>query len=419
MHDIEYIRNNPQAFDQALKKRNLHNMTEKILTLDKKIRANKTNLQELQQQKNQLAKQIGALKAQGQDTKKLFIEAEKLKAKLIKLNDDELSIELKNILSSLPNILSSQVPAGTSEKENIEIKKWGKIKKLNFTPKHHYELNKEFDLLDFANASKISGARFVLLKGDLAKLERILANFMLDLLVREFNFSEVSVPLLVTKNSLYGTGQLPKFADESFATTDHRWLIPTAEVPLTNLVREQILLEEELPLRFCAHTPCFRSEAGAAGKDSRGMIRLHQFNKVEMVSITTANQAKQEHEKMTNIAETILQKLNIPYRVMLLCAGDTGFSARKTYDIEAWLPSQNHYREISSCSNCGDFQARRMKARFKDQDKKTHFVHSLNGSALAIGRTMIAILENYQNPDGTITIPDILVPAMGKDFIKL
>ena len=419
MHDIEYIRNNPAEFDSALKKRNLSNMAEKILSLDKEIRANKTNLQELQQQKNQLAKQIGVLKAQGQDAKNLFIEAEKVKAELAKLNDDKLSIELKKILSSLPNILSSKVPLGNSEDDNVEIKKWGKIKELDFNPKHHYELNKEFDLLDFNHASKISGARFVLLKGDLAKLERILANFMLDILTKEFNFTEVSVPLLVNQNSLYGTGQLPKFADESFSTTDHRWLIPTAEVPLANLVREEILSKEELPLRFCAHTPCFRSEAGAAGKDTRGMIRLHQFNKVEMVAITTPDQSEQEHEKMTNIAETILQKLNIPYRVMLLCAGDTGFSAKKTYDIEVWLPSQKNYREISSCSNCADFQARRMKARFKDQDKNIHFIHSLNGSALAVGRTLLAILENYQNPDGTITVPEILVPAMGKDLIRL
>jgi seryl-tRNA synthetase len=419
MHDIEYIRNNPQLFDQELQRRDLDIKSQEILALDTEIRHNKTNLQQLQQQKNQLAKEIGSLKSQGKDAKELFIQAEKIKSDIAKLSNDELATKLQKLLASLPNLLALDVPKGKSEADNVEIRKWGKINSKDFIEKEHYQLNQQLSLLDFTNAAKISGSRFAILKGDLARLERILASFMLDMLTQQYDFTEVAPPLLVKGDSLYGTGQLPKFAQESFTTTDNRWLIPTAEVPLVNLVSKEIIAKEALPLKFAAYTPCFRSEAGAAGKDTKGMIRLHQFNKVEMVVITTPEQSEKEHERITNIAELILQKLNLPYRVMLLAAGDTGFSAKKTYDIEVWLAGQKQYREISSCSNCGDFQARRIKARFKDNQNQIKFPHSLNGSALAVGRTLLAILENYQNADGSITVPEILVPAMGKSIIQM
>ena len=342
MHNIEYIRNNPQLFAQELQRRNLTVNVKEILDLDTEIRHNKTNLQQLQQQKNQLAKEIGALKAQGKDAKELFIQADKIKNNIAKLSDDALEKNYKKILASLPNLLALDVPEGKSEAENVEIRKWGEIISKDFNAKEHYELNQQLSLLDFTNAAKISGSRFAILKGDLARLERILANFMLDMLTQQYGFTEIAPPLLVKEDSLYGTGQLPKFAQESFTTTDNRWLIPTAEVPLVNLVSKEIIAKQQLPLRFAAYTPCFRSEAGAAGKDTKGMIRLHQFNKVEMVVITTPEQAEQEHEKITNIAELILQKLGLPYRVMLLASGDTGFSAKKTYDIEVWLAGQKN-----------------------------------------------------------------------------
>jgi len=420
MHNIEYIRKNPEQFDLELSRRGIEKKSAEILQLDSKVRESKTRLQELQQQKNQVVKEIGHLKSKGEDASELFKQADIIKQELQLLeNGSEESNKLESILTSLPNILSNDVIDGKSEDENLEIKKWGDIPEFSFNALEHYEIGEKLGLMDFKKAADISGSRFVLLKGDLAKLERALSRFMLDILTEEYDFEEISSPLLVTEKTLYGSGQLPKFADDSFTTTDNRWLIPTSEVTLVNLVQNTILQEKELPLRFCAHTPCFRSEAGAAGKDTRGMFRMHQFNKVEMVSITHPDNSEEEHEKITTIAQTMLQRLKVPYRVVLLCSGDTGFCSNKTYDIEVWLPGQKKYREISSCSNCKDFQSRRMKARFKNQDNETNFVHTLNGSALAVGRTLIAILENYQNEDGSITIPEALREYMGQDKISM
>ena len=420
MHDLNFIRENPQEFDLALERRNLKPKAHEILALDHKIRSFKGELQELQQQKNKIAKEIGVLKSKGEEAQHLFKEADKVKKRIFELeNNSEIEYKLNDILLSLPNILANDVEEGESEDDNIELKKFGKIKQFHFTPKQHFELGENLGMMDFEQAAIISGSRFVILKNDLAKLERILATFMLDLLTEEYNLQEIMPPLLVNEKAMIGTGQLPKFAEDAFVTTDGKWLISTAEIALANLVQNKILNEKDLPLRFCAYTPCFRSEAGSAGKDSRGMIRLHQFNKVEMVSITNQQSSNNEHEHMLMIAEEILKRLKLPYRVVKLCSKDTGFGAKKTYDIEVWLPGQNCYREISSASNCGDFQARRMKARYKDEDKNIKFVHSLNASALAVGRTLVALIENYQNEDGSINIPEILQPYFkGQTIIK-
>jgi seryl-tRNA synthetase len=420
MHDLNFIRENPQEFDLALERRNLKPKANEILALDHKIRSFKGELQELQQQKNKIAKEIGVLKSKGEEAQHLFKEADKVKKRIFELeNNSEIEHKLNDILLSLPNILANDVEEGESEDDNIELKKFGKIKQFHFTPKQHFELGENLGMMDFEQAAIISGSRFVILKNDLAKLERILATFMLDLLTEEYNLQEIMPPLLVNEKAMIGTGQLPKFAEDAFVTTDGKWLISTAEIALANLVQNKILNEKDLPLRFCAYTPCFRSEAGSAGKDSRGMIRLHQFNKVEMVSITNQQSSNNEHEHMLMIAEEILKRLKLPYRVVKLCSKDTGFGAKKTYDIEVWLPGQNCYREISSASNCGDFQARRMKARYKDEDKNIKFVHSLNASALAVGRTLVALIENYQNEDGSINIPEILQPYFkGQTIIK-
>ncbi|MBT5827460.1 MAG: serine--tRNA ligase [Alphaproteobacteria bacterium] len=420
MHDLNFIRENPQEFDLALERRNLKPKANEILALDHKIRSFKGELQELQQQKNKIAKEIGVLKSKGEEAQHLFKEADKVKKRIFELeNNSEIEYKLNDILLSLPNILANDVEEGESEDDNIELKKFGKIKQFHFTPKQHFELGENLGMMDFEQAAIISGSRFVILKNDLAKLERILATFMLDLLTEEYNLQEIMPPLLVNEKAMIGTGQLPKFAEDAFVTTDGKWLISTAEIALANLVQNKILNEKDLPLRFCAYTPCFRSEAGSAGKDSRGMIRLHQFNKVEMVSITNQQSSNNEHEHMLMIAEEILKRLKLPYRVVKLCSKDTGFGAKKTYDIEVWLPGQNCYREISSASNCGDFQARRMKARYKDEDKNIKFVHSLNASALAVGRTLVALIENYQNEDGSINIPEILQPYFkGQTIIK-
>ena len=418
MHDIDYIRENSEEFDEQLARRGIEKYSEKILELDRTVRESKTRLQILQQKKNQVAKEIGFLKSQGKDAVEVLRNAEKIKIEIKELEENsEVEKELHDVLSSLPNILSKEVIKGNDENDNQEIKKWGEINTPSFKTLNHYDLGEKLGLMDFNLGAKISGSRFVVLKGELARLERVLANFMLDLLIKKFDFEEVAPPFLVNSKTLYGSGQLPKFSEDCFVTTDNKWLIPTAEVPLVNLVQGDLLREKELPLRFCAYTPCFRSEAGAAGKDTRGMIRLHQFSKVEMVAITHPDKSEEEHEQMLGIAEEILQQLKIPYRVVLLCSGDTGFSSRKTYDLEVWLPGQEAYREISSCSNCGDFQARRMKTRFKNDAGKINFVHSLNGSSLAVGRTLVAILENYQNEDGSITIPEVLVPYFGKSSI--
>jgi len=425
MHDIKWIRENPKVFDEAMKKRGLGPVADEIIKHDKEKRKGISNLQELQHKTNALAKKIGELKAQKQNADDLIAESKELKAKIAEVKQREEQGEdvteelVDGLLYTLPNILALDVPEGESEEDNVEIRRWGVLPSFDFHPKEHFDLGENLGLMDFEQTAKISGARFVTLKGQLARLERALANFMLDIHTKEFGYIEVSPPLLVKDNAVFGTAQLPKFETDLFKTTDGRWLIPTAEVSLTNMVRESIIEEEKLPLRFCAYTPCFRSEAGSAGKDTRGMIRQHQFSKVEIVSITTPEKSEEEHERLTNVAEEILKRLELPYRVMLLCSADTGFGSNKTYDIEVYLPGQLHYREISSCSNFGAFQARRMNARFRSKAQKENvFAHTLNGSALAVGRTIVAILENYQNQDGTIKIPKVLQPYMdGQELI--
>ncbi len=422
MHDIKFIRENPKMFDAFMKRRGLKPISNEILELDKERRDILTKLQIKQSERNRISKEIGASVKNNSENKILFQKVLKIKESLVVLEkeESELSQKIDKILMELPNILDKSVPDGSDEKQNKLIRKFGNFKSFSFIPKDHVELGENLNLMDFNTASKISGARFVILRGKLAKLERAIANFMLDIHTKEFNYMETVPPFLVWGNALEGTGQLPKFESDLFQTIDNRWLIPTAEVPLTNFVREKILDYSDLPLRFTAYTPCFRSEAGASGKDTRGMIRQHQFSKVELVSITTKEKSDNELEYMTNCAETILKNLDLPYRVVKLCSGDTGFSASQTLDIEVWLPGQKNddgsfgtYREISSCSNCRDFQARRMKSRTRDRDKNIEFVHTLNGSALAVGRTMIAIIENYQQDDGSIIVPDSLIKYTG------
>jgi seryl-tRNA synthetase len=376
-------------------------------------------MQELQQQSNEAARMIGELKSKGQNADEWMKKSKIIKEKMLHLKqqqencEDTVSRVIDELLITLPNIPADDVPEGESEEDNVEIRRWSEPKTFHFSAKTHEALGEAMGLMDSDTAAKISGSRFTILKGDLAHLERALAQFMMDIHTREFLYTEVSVPLLVRDSAMFGAGQLPKFAEDAFSTNDGYWLIPTAEVPLTNMVGDAIIPLEQLPLRYVSCTPCFRSEAGSAGRDTRGMLRQHQFWKVEMVSITTPELSDKEHERMTGCAEEILQRLGLPYRVMLLCASDMGFAARKTYDLEVWLPGQARYREISSCSNCGDFQARRMKARYKATENQNTFVHTLNGSGLAVGRTLIAIMENYQNEDGSIHIPDVLQPYMG------
>ena len=527
MLDLKLIRDNPQAFDAALAKRGpdsksldefelgaelskaaLEIMTERgvgpttgaILALDAARRQTVTTLQDAQSRRNQISKDVGKAKAakREDEAQKLMAEVATLKDAIAtgESRDKEISAKLDDLLAGIPNLPAENVPLG-DESANTEIRRWRDKPNFAFEPKQHFELGEALGMMDFETAAKLSGSRFVVLKGALARMERALANFMLDMHTGEFGYEEVSPPLLVKDPAMFGTGQLPKFSEDlffaasalippdvakraeelesslAFGETKSRdaldevrklkqelegydkdvqskyliylnlieailgsslaradfvrealdlvkklesksWLVPTAEVPLTNLVRESILVTSALPLRFVAHTPCFRAEAGSAGRDTRGMIRLHQFSKVELVSITTPEQSEAEHERMTACAEEVLKRLSLPYRTMVLATGDMGFSARKTYDIEVWLPGQNAYREISSCSNCGDFQARRMNARYRPEGgKDVRFVHTLNGSALAVGRTLVAILENYQQEDGSIRIPDVLVPYMG------
>jgi seryl-tRNA synthetase len=416
MHDLKLLRDDADRFDRGLARRGLGPVAGEILTLDTARRAAQTALQELQSRRNEAARRIGQAKAKGESVEAVMAEMAAAKDRMAELEaeDRRLGEALDHRLSALPNIPADDVPDGLDEHANVEIRRWGVPPELPFAPKQHFELGEQLGLMDFERAAKLSGARFVVLKGALARLERALGAFMLDVHTRDFGYTEISPPLLVNDQTMYGTGQLPKFAEEQFRTTDGRWLIPTAEVSLTNLVADEILDEASLPRRMTAFTPCFRAEAGAAGRDTRGMIRQHQFAKVEMVSIAHPDHAEAEHERMTSAAETILQRLGLPYRVMLLSAGDMGFGARKTYDLEVWLPGQGAYREISSCSNCGEFQARRMKARFRPKDSKnTRFVHTLNGSGLAVGRTMVAVLENYQQGNGTIAVPPALQPYLG------
>ncbi len=416
MFDPKWIRENPIPYDRALARRGVQPVSAKILELDGRWRGAQTNVERLHAERNKLAKEIGIAKAQGRDASELLqrVAASKNRQSELEAEADAYKNQVERILEALPNLPADDVPDGLDETHNRLIRQHGAPPRFDFAAKNHAELGEGLRLMDFARAGKLSGARFVVLYGHLARLERALAQFMLDLHTREFGYREVSPPLLVRDETAFGTGQLPKSAEDMFRTTNGYWLIPTAEVSLTNLVADEILDEGDLPLRVTAWTPCFRSEAGAAGKDTRGMIRQHQFAKVELVSIAHPDHSAAEHERMTHCAEEVLKRLGIAYRVMLLCAGDMGFAARKTYDIEVWLPGQDTYREISSCSNCGDFQARRMKARFRPKEGKgTRFVHTLNGSGLAVGRTLIAVLENYQQGNGTISVPDALKPYMG------
>jgi seryl-tRNA synthetase len=415
MHDIRLIRENPQAFDAALKRRAMNPASSEILRLDEEYRATQTAMQDAQARRNDLSRQVGEAKRTGGDADTIMRDVAALKENLTELEnrarlEEE---ELRELLSGLPNRLADDVPEGKDDRDSKEVRRIGTPPAIK-NPKQHFELGEALGLMDIPTAAKLSGSRFTLLRGALARMERALGMLMLDIHTKEHGYTEFSPPLMVRDEIAYGTGSLPKFADDLFRTTTGMWLIPTAEVPLTNIVNGDIVNREELPYRYTAMTPCFRSEAGSAGKDTRGMLRQHQFYKVELVSITAPDQSEAEHERMVASAETVLKRLGLPFRTVVLCTGDTGFASRKTYDIEVWLPGQDTYREISSCSNCWDFQARRMNARCKAAGAKaTEFVHTLNGSGVAIGRTVIAIMENYQQPDGSIVIPEALRPYMG------
>jgi seryl-tRNA synthetase len=417
MHDIRFIRDNPDAFDAGLSLRGMNPHAERLIELDARRRKATTRLQELETERNAKSKEIGKAKAQGDEARfnDLRAEVDRLKGEMEEAAEAARTAEevLNQHLAALPNLPAEDVPQGADETENEEVRGWGEPRRFDFEIKDHVTVGERLGL-DFERAAAMSGARFAVLSGPLARLERALSAFMLDLQTSEHGYREMSVPYLVRDEALFGTGQLPKFAEDQFRTTDNYWLIPTAEVPLTNLVRDAIHAEADFPIRMTAHTPCFRSEAGSAGRDTRGLIRMHQFHKVELVSITTPEQSDEELERMTGCAEEVLRRLQLPYRVMLLCSGDMGFSARRTYDLEVWMPSQDCYREISSCSSCGDFQARRMNARFRREgEKKPEYLHTLNGSGVAVGRALVAILENHQNEDGSVTIPAALRPYMG------
>ena len=420
MHDISLIRKNPDIFVNGWDKRGVKVEINKILDLDNALRATITKLQEYQEERNKISKLVGDANNNNENlSKKYSSEVKNIKLKIKKLEDKKLSLttKIQDELIVLPNIPLKDVPVGSDEGSNIEMNKYGKILKDNKIPPH-FEIGERLNHLDFETASKLSGSRFVISKNNIAKMERALSNFMIDFHVKENGYEEVSVPILVKEDAMFGTGQLPKFEEDQYKTTDGMWLIPTAEVPLTNLVREKVLNQSDLPQRYVAYTQCFRREAGAAGKDTRGLIRLHQFPKVELVSIVNPSKSDIELERMLDSAQKILQQLRLPYRTILLSTGDMGFSASKTYDLEVWFPSQNTYREISSCSNCQDFQARRMNAKYKDKiEKKNLFVHTLNGSGVAVGRALASILENFYNKDGSVTVPEVLRPYM--DGIKV
>ena len=416
MFDIRWIRENPDAFDAAMARRGLDPQSPALLALDAKRRDAQTRAQELQTERNALSKQIGQLKSKGEDASEVMAKVSESKDAQAQAEAEATTASetLNDALSRLPNMPLDDVPDGGGEDDNVEVRRVGDPRTFDFKVRDHVDLGESLGMMDFETAAKLAGSRFVLLSGALARLERALASYMLDHNTAEFGYTEVNPPALVNDKTMFGTGQLPKFGDDLFKTTAGYWLIPTAEVPLTNIVADHIVDEDYLPRRYTAMTWCFRSEAGAAGKDTRGMIRQHQFTKVEMVSITHPDKSLEELERMTSCAEDILTKLGLPFRTMTLCTGDMGAGARKTYDIEVWLPAQDRYREISSCSVCGDFQARRMNARFRVKGEKgTQFVHTLNGSGLAVGRTLIAILENYQQADGSVAIPDVLQPYMG------
>jgi seryl-tRNA synthetase len=424
MHDIRFIRDNPTAFDAALARRGLESSAATILDIDAQRRALQAQLQEMQSRRNSASKEIGARKAKGEDADALIAEVNDIKKQMPELEarEGELATQLDGMLLELPNILDNSVPDGADEDDNELIRSWGEIPQFDFTPRDHVAIGEGLGQMDFALGAKVAGARFVVLQGQLAKLERALAAYMLDLHTGEFGYQETIPPYMVNTQTMTGTGQLPKFAEDLYRADD-KWLIPTAEVPLTNIVADEIVDADALPMRLTAYTPFFRSEAGSAGRDTRGMIRQHQFSKVELVSVTRPEDSAKEHERMTACAEAVLKGLELPYRVVRLCTGDTGFSAQQTYDLEVWLPGQNDgkgmYREISSCSNCGAFQARRMKARFRDDQGETQFVHTLNGSGVAVGRAMIAVLENGQQADGSVRLPDVLHDYMKTDRIAV
>ena len=409
MLNIKDIRNNPDHFQRCLDKRNFTDIKiNDLLRKDEQLRILQTNLQALQEERNKTAKIIS--KATPEERPSLIQKGEAIKKEMLDKESKvkELKDDFDCLISSIPNILHDSVPLGKDENDNVEVRKIGEPKKFNFQPKEHHELSISKEMMDFEASAKVSGARFVYLKGEIAKLHRALGQFFLDTLTQEFGYTELLTPYLVKTEAMFGTGQLPKFEEDQFETTDGRWLIPTSEVSLTNYVREKILQEKDFPHRFTTLSPCFRKEAGSAGKDMHGMIRQHQFYKTEMVSITKADESYEELERMVTIASTLLERLELPHRIVTLCSGDIGFGAAKTYDLEVWLPSQNCYREISSCSNCEDFQARRMKTRYKTSDGENLYCHTLNGSGLAVGRALVAVLENYQKEDGTIDVPKVL-----------
>ena len=417
MFDLKDIRSRPEEYDANWARRGLEAQTPKILELDEKRRGVQTELQEVQNERNVKSKEIGQIKAQGGDADSIMAEVASLKDKMGELEQAErdLSEQLNAILSAIPNQMDADVPDGADEDDNVEIHLFKERQIADETHPDHVEIGERLGMMDFETAAKVSGSRFVVLKGALARLDRALAQFMLNTHTMDHGYTEIQPPLLVTTDVMYGTTQLPKFEDDQYETTDGRWLLPTSEVVLTNLVREDILENFTEPKRFTAYTPCFRKEAGSAGRDTRGMIRQHQFYKVEMVSITRPEDSKAEHERMVTCAQTILEKLVLPYRKVILCSGDTGFAAQKTYDLEVWLPGQGKYREISSCSNCGDIQSRRMNARYKPEGGKgTEFVHTLNGSGLAVGRTLVAVMENYwDEATQSLIVPEVLKPYMG------
>lgn len=417
MLDLEWIRHHPHELDQALTQRGMSPLASEILELDRLARDQQTTLQRMQAERNEVAERIGQAKRAGEDTQALTARAHELKQMLPSYEDEaqQRAQKLHDLLATLPNFPDASVPEGENADHNVVVRQWGELPSWSFSPHPHEQVPAAASWLNFEKAAALSGSRFALIHGPLARLERALAQFMLDLHTEVFGYEEVSPPYLVREHALFHTGQLPKMREDLFQTTDNRWLIPTSEVSLANLVADSVLDEQDLPLRYVAYTPCFRAEAGAAGQDTRGLLRLHQFPKVELVSITLPDQSEQEHERMTAAAEEVLKRLELPYRVVVLCTGDMGFSARKTYDLEVWFPAQGCYREISSCSQCGDFQARRMRARYRPSQvlsSKLAYVHTLNGSGVAVGRALAAVIEHYQQADGSIVIPAVLQPYM-------
>ena len=420
MVDINFVRKNPGILDNALKNRNKDPVETKLLDLDEKSRASQTKLQELQQERNKNSEAFGKAKAKGDNVGELQQRMEVLKKEMAEMTEvvNKSKAEFMELLATIPNIPSDECPVGVDENANVEIRRFGTPRQFDFKPLEHHELGANLGMMDFEKSARIAGSRFVFLFSEIARLERALAQFMLDIHTKENGYTEVYVPLILEQKAMFGVGQLPKFEEDLFKTTVGSYLIPTAEASLTNIHNGEILSEKELPLRYTAYTPCFRSEAGSAGRDTVGMLRQHQFGKVELVSITTPEQSVTEHERMTECAEGILKKLNLPFRTVVLSTGDMGFSSEKTYDLEVWLPGQDKYREISSCSRCNNFQARRMNTRYKNEETgKNEFVHTLNGSGIAVGRCLIAVMENYQQKDGTIEIPAALIPYFGKDRI--